>query len=213
MALDPFTIAFAAKTGFDILSAYTTGESAKARAAMTAQLAEFNAHAMEQDAFEVIKLGMAKKARYEAKAQEVVSKQNVAYAMADVDTSFGTAKALKEESRLMGQLNAKDIEDAAHSQALGYKAKALEYRFGSEMNTSAVNQAANNLLTSSIIKAGVETGLNWKKLGGGSNPAESANNTTYDKLVEKINELSPQLESWSGNNSLSVPNMGPTLRY
>lgn len=185
MAVDPYTAAMLAKAGFDILSAYSSGEAAKVRAELQAQLAEFNARAAEQDAFEVIKVGMAKKANYESKAQQVASKQNVAYAVADVDTSFGTAKQMQEESRLMGQLNAKDIEDAAHSQAVGYKAKALEYRFGSEMNKSAVNQAAQSLLTASIITSGTEIGKNWKKLnfGGGTTPTTTLDAPTPDSYT------------------------------
>jgi len=180
-----------AKAGYDILSAYSSGEAAKARAEMKAQLAEINAHAMERDAFETIKVGLAKKAHYLGKAQQVASSQNVAYAVADVDTSFGTAKQVKEESMLMGQLNAKDIENAAEQQAIGYKAKALQYRFTAGMDISAAEQGAKNLLMSSVIKAGTDIGKNWDRTTFSKKTAEPE---TYDSLIY----------DWSSDSSTST---------
>jgi hypothetical protein len=212
VAIDPFTVAFLAKTGFDIFSAYSAGEAAKKRAQLQAQLAEMNARAMEQDAFEVIKVGLAKKAHYESKVQQITSSQNVAYAVADVDTSFGTAKQVQEESRLMGQLNAKDIEDAAYAQAVGYKSKVLQYRFGSEMDQVATKQKADNLLMSTILQSGASTAMNWNKLDFGNGGVDTSNaaSSSWDKMLE----TTAQGLNWSGTYPTQpANNMGLTLRF
>lgn len=204
--MDPYTIAFIAKSGFDLFSAYSQGEAAKKRQELKNQLAEFNARAMENDANETIKLGLVKKAHYLRKAQQVASSQNVAYAAAGVDTSFGSAKQVQEESRLMGMLNAKDIEDAAHTQALGYKAKALEFRFNSQMESAATDQAVNNFMMSTIIKTGADIGLNWNKMsfGGGPKPETETKNPYELNLNSQLN--------YGGEFDLSSFGMGGNTR-
>lgn len=171
--MDPFTVAFVASQAFSFASSYFNGESKKEQAALNSQIAELNAMNAEHDAFESIRMGLGKKASYESKVNNLISTQNVAYAYADVDTSFGTAKAVQDETKLIGRLNAMDVTNSAYSQALGYKRQALNYRTGAQMNEARVAGQAKADLTASVIKIAAGTALASDKLdfGGGGAPS------------------------------------------
>ena len=168
--MDPFTVAFVGSQTFKLLSTWQNGELKKEQAALGSQIAELNAMNAEHDAFESIRMGLGKKASYESKVNNLISTQNVAYAYADVDTSFGTAKAIQDETKLIGRLNTQDITNSAYAQALGYKRQALNYRTGAQMNEARVAGQAKAELTSQVISAAATTAMAWDKLDFGGGP-------------------------------------------
>lgn len=165
--MDPFTIAFVVKTGFDLFSAADSAGVKRNQADLTRQLSDLNRKISDRNAFEYLTKGLAKANAYKSEADQQMSKQNVAYAYADVDTSFGTAQMVQEQSRLNSLFNTKQIEDAAYSAALGEKQKGLQYSFQGEMNAASLEQQASQMVTSTIVKSAVDTGLNWNKMQSG----------------------------------------------
>lgn len=141
-----------------------TGDYQKQAAALNRKVAELNATNAEHDAYESVRQGLSKKASYQNQARDVIKSQDVLYAYADVDTSFGTAKSIQEQTKLNGMLNATDITNAAYAKALGYNRQALNYRTQGAMNEAAVVNQANSNLTSAVISAGAKTALAWDKL-------------------------------------------------
>ena len=202
--MDPFTIAFIASQGLKVAGALQMGGLAKEQAALKREIAELNARAAERDAFEAVRIGLGKKANYMACAEDVVQKQNVIFAYADVDTSFGTARQLQEETRLIGRLNAADISNAAYAQALGYKRQALNYRLNSQLQSSAVEAQSAQNLTASVIQAGANIGMNFDKLSFGGGAGEPAG-LNIDSTLSYGNFDGP---SDNLGLDLSVPQLG-----
>lgn len=162
--MDPFTIAFLGSQALSVANSAMTGGYRKEAAALNRKIAELNAMNAEHDAYESIRQGLSKKATYQNQVNDVIKSQDVLYAYADVDTSFGTAKSIQEQTKLNGMLNATDITNAAYAKALGYNRQALNYRIQGQMNEAAVINQANSDLTSKVISAGARTAFAWDKL-------------------------------------------------
>lgn len=187
--MDPFTIAFIASQGLKIANTLSGNELAVNQARLRRQIAELNAMSAEYDAFESVKIGLGKKASYENQVSNVVKKQNVIMAYNDVDSSFGTAKMIQEETKLIGRLNAMDIENAAYAQSLGYKRQALNYRLGGQIGEMQANAKASDALRASILSAGANTLLQWDKLNFGGEDTDHKIEDSYG-----LNYTGPQNE-------------------
>lgn len=202
--MDPFTVAFIAKQTFDLVQAFDAGNAKKKQAELTRQLAELNRSISDRNAFRFLSKGLGKANAYKAEADQVMSSQNVAYAYADVDTSFGTAQMVQEQSRLHSMLNVKELEDAAYAQALGEKQKGLQYSFQGELTAGSLEHQAKQILTSQIIKTVGDAGMKWDKL---STDKPTASNNPYD--LE-----SPQLNYWGSPNEITTDTtLGVKLTY
>lgn len=183
--MDPFTAAFVVKTGFDLVSAFDSGNAKRKQADITRQLTELNKRISDRNAFEYLTKGLSKANAYKSQAEQQISKQNVAYAYADVDTSFGTAQMIQEQSKLNAQFNTKELEEAAYAAALGERQKGLQLSFQGELNAMSMEQQASQMMTSAIIKGATDVGLNWNKLSFDGSPTPSGG-TTYDTLMQNI---------------------------
>lgn len=202
---DPFTVAFIAKQSFDLFQALDSANAKKKQAELTRQLAQLNRSISDRNAFQFLVKGLGKANAYKAEADQVMSAQKVAYAYADVDTSFGTAKMIQEQSRLHSMLNVKELEDAAYAQALGEKQKGLQYSFQGELTAGSLEHQAKQLLTSQIIKTVGDTAMKWDRFGSGEPTPTSKN--PYD--LE-----SPQLNYWGSSNEItSDTSLGVKLTY
>lgn len=108
-------------------------------------ISEFNAEQKEIEAFQTLQWGYEQGAQYQQVIDNMISDQRVAYASQDVDVSFGTAKAIQEETAQIGELNVMDIHRQAADRAKGIRAEARNIRMGGDfaMSQAQVDQFAS----------------------------------------------------------------------
>lgn len=144
----PAVIALA---GYQIISGIQQGETVRAQAQLNQQIDEMNAQYAELDAYRAEQSGLSQAARYENVINAISAKQKVAFASQDVDINFGTAKAVREESKLNGFLNQLDIKNHAHQVALGYKNQAAGLRLQGVMGIAQANYNASAMQNAAIL--------------------------------------------------------------
>lgn len=160
--------AYAGMAGYQIISGLQQAEMVRENGKLTKEIAEMNAQAAELDAYHAELDGMTLEARYQSVIDQTLGAQSVAYAANDVDANFGTAAAIRAESRLTGQLNKMDIKAQAQATALGYKNQARNIRLQAHMGGLQTQTQAASVQNASLINA-ANTGLSgYVKTGGGS---------------------------------------------
>lgn len=161
--MDPITGAAIASSIFQIWSGVQQAETIRANAALSKEIADMNAGYAELDAYNAEQDGLSQEARYQSAIDQIVGSQRVAFAAADVDVNFGTAKAVQEESKLAGFLNRLDIINQAHKVALGYKNQARNIRISGAMGMAQANYNAGAVQNAGIMQ-GVSTGISgWDR--------------------------------------------------
>lgn len=119
--------------GFQLWAGFQQADMINQNALLTERVNESNAKAAEIDAWEAEKLGYSEVARYATVVDGTIGSQKTAFASEDVDVSFGTALDVQTDTKIVGMLNAIDIQKAAHNKALGFKREASNIRLGSTM--------------------------------------------------------------------------------
>lgn len=139
--MDPYSAA--ALAAFQIATGLQQAEMIKKNAELNKLMYSINKEYADLDANEALKQGITEEARYAGQIKQTVAAQNVAFAAADVDRSFGTAAEIQAETELIGELNKLKIRDQTHAKILGYKRQGLQYGAQSAINqSSAATQAA-----------------------------------------------------------------------
>jgi len=153
----PIIIA-AASAGLQVVNGLHQAEIIRENASLSRYVNELNASYAELDAYNAEIAGIGEEARYETAVQQTFAQQNVAFAVQNIDSNFGTAADLKAESKINAMLNKQDIRNQAYETSKGYKSQARNIRMQSAIDSSAANAQAQAVIGSSVIK-GAETVL------------------------------------------------------
>lgn len=186
-------VAYAALAAFQLAGNYFAAENIKETAALNQEIAEMNAEFAEIDAYEAEIAGYSEAARYQGVIDATLGRQTVLLASQDVDVNYGTAAAIREESKFIGEINKMEIINQAEAQALGFTREARNYRLGGFLDYAGAKARAQAVLTRGIAQAG-STGLAGysrsytPSRGAGSSSSQSA--TTYSYNYRVNNEAS-----------------------
>lgn len=122
--------AMAGLAGLQLATSYFAAENIRQSAAINQRVAEINAEFAELDAYDAEIAGFSEVARYQSVIDATLGEQQAGFAAADVDLNFGTAAAIMEETKLIGELNKLELINQAEQQALGFKNQARNFRLG-----------------------------------------------------------------------------------
>lgn len=126
----------------------------QAQADGQAAVNELNAESLEFDAFEAEQFGYSQVARYQAVVDKTLATRKATLAAQDVDTSFGTAKAVEEENELNAYLNTLDIVAQASNKARNIKRRASSVRLGADMEFTSRQAEGQAAAASGFARAG-----------------------------------------------------------
>lgn len=156
--MDPITIAFLGTGALQLYGAFNQAKAIEESAKLTEQINEMNAEYAELDAYKTEKQGYSEVARYKSTINQTVSSQRAGYASDNVDVNYGTALELQQETKLVGMLNALDIQNAAHNKALGFKREAANIRLNGSMQHAQAELDAYSARLSGVTGA-AKTGI------------------------------------------------------
>lgn len=139
--------------GIQIWSGNQQASDARFQARMQRKIDEENAKYIEYDAWQTEKHGYTMASRYASVVDDVVGKQLTGFAAAGVDVKSGTAAELIKESKLIGFLNAAEMQNQARAQALGLKMQASSVRLGAEMGDYQAGREARSYQLSGYLGA------------------------------------------------------------
>jgi cell division septum initiation protein DivIVA len=123
----------AAMAAFQLISGLQQAETIHAEGELQKKIGEMNAEFAEYDAFVANAEGMSEVARYQTVVSQTMADQGAQNAARNIDDSFGTAEAIKEESKFTGLLNTMDLTNQARLNAQGYMREARMLRLGNKM--------------------------------------------------------------------------------
>lgn len=163
----PILLALAAAQAY---SGYKQSEEIKQAAELQNALNEINAEYTEHDAYEAYKFGETEAAAYEPKISQTIGAQRTAYASEGVDVGYGTAAEVQKETRLTGQLNIIDIQNAARMKSLGLRQQADNIRRGMSVTKSQAEINADATLSKGALDAGATGYRGATQYFGDNNP-------------------------------------------
>ena len=152
--------------GATLINGLNQASAVKSQARLNRNIAEFNADLVDHDAWEAEKFGYTQSARYQSTIDSTAADQQVAFASQGVDTTFGTAARLQEETHLTGFLNNLDLHRIARSNAKGLRSQASSMRLQGIMGTYQANIDASAIKTQAALSA-ANTGLAGYSKGKG----------------------------------------------
>jgi hypothetical protein len=144
--------------GLQLVGGYFASQNIKATAELNRDISEMNAEFAELDAYDAEMEGLSAVARYQSVIDNTLAEQQVAMTAADIDVGYGTAAAVQEETRFVGDLNKMEIEKQAQEQALGYTRQARDIRLGGALAYGDARTRAGQAMFSGITGA-AQTGL------------------------------------------------------
>ncbi len=147
---------------FQIISGFQQAELIRQQGQLKERIAEINAEFAEIDAFEAERLGFTQAIRFQSLIDSTISDTQLAFAAADVDVNFGTAKEIIADTKVVGILNTLDIQKQARERAAGFKAQARQFRLAGAIN--AQTEAAGTQFRA--ITRGLTTALSGYNFSG-----------------------------------------------
>ena len=102
--------------------------------------------------------------RYQTQIQAVEASQKAAFAARGVDTGFGTAREIVQESKINALLNTIDLQANARAKSMGMKNQLSNYRLQTGMQEMQGNLQAQSTRNAALIRgagyaiAGYKTG-------------------------------------------------------
>lgn len=154
----PIIAAGAVVSGLQLINGFQQADLIRMQSSISRQVADLNSRYAELDAFKAEQDGLTMSARYQSGVDAILADQKVAYAARNVDFSFGTARAVQDETKLNGFLNTIDIQTQAQEKALGLRREAREARLNSTLGSMGAEQAAASARSAGILQA-AGTGL------------------------------------------------------
>lgn len=153
---------YAAVAGLQLAGGYFASQNIKATAELNREIAEMNAEFAELDAYDAELEGLTQVARYQSQIDQVLGEQKAIMEAQGIDTGFGTAAAIQEETKFTGELNKMEIQKRAQEQALGFTRQARDIRLGGDMNLRDARTQAGQVMSQSVLGA-AQTGLSGYK--------------------------------------------------
>lgn len=167
----------AGMAGLQLVGGYFASQNIKESARLNQEIAEMNAEFAELDAYDAIISGESEQARYQSIVDQTTSQQRAILAAKGVDTSFGSASSIEQETQFIAEMNLMEIEKRAQEQALGYKSQARQFRMSGEIEAAKARQQAGNVLFQSVLGAG-KTALSGYSPDGSASSSPSIDLTT-----------------------------------
>lgn len=146
--------AAAAFAGLQLANGVFQAETIREASALQQRINNFNAQYAELDSYNAWINGMSEASRYGTEAEKVTENQKVAFAVNDVDATYGTAAKVVDESKAIAFLNKLDLENKAFADASNYKRQAMSYRLGSQAINTQATINASAAQTTAIFNAG-----------------------------------------------------------
>lgn len=150
--------AYAAMAALQLAGGYFASQNIKATAELNQDISDMNAQFAELDAYDSELEGYTQQARYQGVIDNTLAEQSTIMKAHDIDTNFGTASLVEEETRFTGQLNLMQIQKQANEAALGYKRQARDIKLGGAMNYADARTRAGQAMFSGVTSA-ANTGL------------------------------------------------------
>lgn len=157
---------YGALAGLQVLNGLNQASLIRGQAELNKQIADMNIELAQIDQFEAIADGMTQEARYQTVIDTIRSQQEAVFAARNVNSDFGTAADVVQETELNGFLNKLDIQNAAFAKAAGIKREIGSMRLQSFMNQQQAEINANATIQTSLIQA-AGTGLSGYQKSGG----------------------------------------------
>jgi hypothetical protein len=153
----------------DLVGGYFAAENIKETAKLNRDISEMNAEFAELDAYDSELDGISQQAKYQSVVDQTLNDQRLAFAVNDVDASFGTAADIVEETNFIATLNKMEIEKQAQEQAQGFKVQARQFRMGAALDFAMANQRASDTQFNSVLNAAntIASGVGKGAFGGG----------------------------------------------
>jgi len=116
--------------------------------------ADFNARMSELRAVDAIRRGRRASTEVRRRGKTKVGAQRAALAAQGIDISEGSALEIQEETAELSELDALTVKNNAAREALGFKIKAADERFGGELARISANvRASQTILTGGMQAA------------------------------------------------------------
>src|SRR5690606_13479256 len=97
-------------------------------------------------------------ARYQSVIDSTVGSQVAGFAAQNVDVTSGTARAIREDTKTVGYLNALDIQTQARNKAYGLKVQAISTRLAGDFGVIQGGYEAGAARTAGYLNA-ITSGL------------------------------------------------------
>lgn len=146
-------VVFAGLAAFQVINGLHQAEIIRANAKIQKQINDMNAQFAELDAYNAEVQGYTDETRYQGIIDDTVGQIDFAYTMDKVDTGFGTARSVIDQTKYTGFLNKLEIQNQSRLKALGYRQEARNIRLGSFLSGMESNQRAKASETASLIDA------------------------------------------------------------
>lgn len=128
-------------------------EAIRREAEMNRMLAYHNAKNMELEAWEIERQGYTQSARYQSVIDSTVGSQIAGFASQNVDVTSGTARAIQQDTKTIGYLNALDIQTQARNKAYGLKVQAISTRLAGDFGVIQGGYEAGAARTAGYLNA------------------------------------------------------------
>lgn len=151
-------VAYGGLAGLELAGGYFAAQNIKETAALNQDIANMNAEFADLDAFDALAQGQTNQARYQSVIDNTLSEQTAILAASGVDTSFGSAASIQEETKFTADLNLMEIEKQAQEEALGYTRQGRDFRTTGILQRSQADVKARQALVQGATSA-AKTGL------------------------------------------------------
>jgi len=149
--------------GLQMAGGYFASQNIKESARINQEIANMNAEFAELDAYDMEMEGYTQQARYQSVIDNTLAQQQLAMTAADIDTSYGTAASIQEETRFIGEMNLMEIEKEAQEKALGITRQAREFRMSGVMGVAEAEQQASSVMFNAATGAAQTGATGYKR--------------------------------------------------
>lgn len=106
-----------------------------------------NARMAQRAAVDALQRGAREAGQSRIETSRLVAQERVAYANSGVDASSGTAAAVQVDTRVLGELDAKTLQNNAMREAWGFRTYGIKYRDQAQLEaTRGTNRAVGTVL-------------------------------------------------------------------
>lgn len=166
-----------AMVGLQLAGGYFASQNIKAAAETNKRIAEINSEFAELDAFDARANGQTAQSEYQSVIDQTLSDQQAILEASGVDTSFGSAASIQQETRTTGENNLMQLQKRAEEQALGYEQQSRDYTMQGILGESQASAKASSVMFGAITSA-AQTGItgyeNYQKRGLDFGPKRSS---------------------------------------
>ena len=146
-------ILYGGLAALQLAGGYFAAQNVRDTAELNEDIANMNAEFAELDAYDAEIEGETQVAQYQSTVDQTLSAQKVAFAVADVDATYGSAAEVVKETKFIADLNKMEIEKQAQEKALGYQRQARDYRLGADLDRAAAEGRASSTEFGAVTSA------------------------------------------------------------